>query len=452
MFRKNYFTFLLATALFLTGSLAAFAQSAPVRGKVELVKTDGTREPVVGAVVEPFRTDSKGKSPAAKTNKKGEFSFAGLMVGQTYALAISAPNIKPEVVPNIKAGMENVFVTVTEGDGKRLNEDEARQVLSAPSKPAATNTATNTAPAAAAAPTAEQKAELTEEQKKELAEHEKKVAEVSAKNEKIKKNTEIIQAALKEGNDAFNAKNYDIAIAKYTEGINAEPDFVGSAPILSNNKGAALKIRAVEVYNQAVKSTDPAVKTSSLAKVKQDLQDAVATYAHSWQVLKSAQPADITNQANYDAAKLQALTGLTDSYRLMALTKSDTTKGTEAEAAFTEYFAVETDAEKKAKAQIVLGDILRDSGDYEKALAAYQAVLQGSPNNADALVGAGLMLVNIGYMSNDKVKFQEASNYLQKFLSAAPATHPFNDDAKAVIETLKKEQNVTPQKSGKGKN
>ncbi|MGI8882772.1 MAG: hypothetical protein ACR2IA_00825, partial [Pyrinomonadaceae bacterium] len=78
MFRKNYYTFLLATALFLTSGLAVLAQTSPVRGRVELVKADGTKEPVAGAMVEPFRTDAKGKAPSAKTNKKGEFSFAGL--------------------------------------------------------------------------------------------------------------------------------------------------------------------------------------------------------------------------------------------------------------------------------------------------------------------------------------------------------------------------------------
>ena len=451
MLRKNYFTFLLAAALFLMGSTAIFAQTAPVRGKVEMVKADGTREPVAGAVVEPFRTDAKGKSPAAKTNKKGEFTFAGLQLGQTFALSVSAPNVKPSLQPGIKAGMENVNITVTEGDGKRWNEDEVRQALSAPATTGSTdtaNTATNNA-----APSENQKpAELTAEQKKAQAEYEKKLAEATARNENIKKSTEIVTASLKAGNDAFNSKNYDTAIVKYTEGIEADPNFVGTTPVLLNNKGAALKIRATDTYNQAVKSTDAAAKAPAIAKVKQDLQDAVATFARSWEILKAAQPADISNQANYETAKLQALTGLTDAYRLLAVTKTDTTKAAAAEVAFTDYFAVETDAAKKAKAQIVLGDILRDSGESEKALAAYQSVLQSAPNNPDALVGAGLMLVNIGYLNNDKVKFQEASNYLQKFLSNAPATHPFTDDAKALIDTLKKEQNITPQKSGKGKN
>jgi tetratricopeptide (TPR) repeat protein len=448
MLRKNYFTVLLTAALFLVGSAAIFAQTAPVRGKVELVKADGTREPVAGAIVEPIRTDAKGKSPSAKTNKKGEFSFAGLQLGQTFALSISASNIKPALQPGIKAGMENIVITVSEGDGKRWSEEEVRQALVAPA-----TTGAPTAAAAGAAETGNQKpAELTEEQKKAQAEYEKKVAEVTARNENIKKSTEIVTASLKAGNDAFNSKNYDVAIVKYSEGIEADPNFVGTTPVLLNNKGAALKIRATDTYNQGVKSTDQAAKTAAMAKVKQDLQDAVTTFARSWEILKAAQPADITNQANYETVKLQALTGLTDSYRLLTQTKSDMTKGAEAEAAFKDYFTVETDAAKKAKAQVVLGDVLRDSNESEKALVAYQAALQNAPNNPDALVGAGLMLVNIGYLNNDKVKFQEASNYLQKFLSTAPATHPFNDDAKALIDTLKKEQNITPQKSGKGKN
>ena len=84
------------------------AQTSPVRGKIELKKTDGTTVPVADAVVEPFRTDAKGKSPSAKTNKKGEFSFAGLQVGQIFVLSVSAPNIKPALLPNVKAGMENL--------------------------------------------------------------------------------------------------------------------------------------------------------------------------------------------------------------------------------------------------------------------------------------------------------------------------------------------------------
>ena len=83
MLRKNYLTILLAVVLFLTGSLAAFAQTAPVRGKVELKKADGTLVPVADAVVDVYRIDIAGKPSPSKTNKKGEFSFAGLPLGES---------------------------------------------------------------------------------------------------------------------------------------------------------------------------------------------------------------------------------------------------------------------------------------------------------------------------------------------------------------------------------
>jgi hypothetical protein len=52
----------------------------------------------------------------------------------------------------------------------------------------------------------------------------------------------------------------------------------------------------------------------------------------------------------------------------------------------------------------------------------------------------------MGYISNDKAQFQEGANLLQKYISVAPEGHKYRADAVALIETLKKEQNVTPQK------
>lgn len=439
MFRKNYYTFLLATALFLTSGLAVLAQTSPVRGRVELVKADGTKEPVAGAMVEPFRTDAKGKAPSAKTNKKGEFSFAGLQLGQTFALSVSAPNIKPEIIPNVKAGMENLLVTVSEGDGKRWTEEEVRQALAGASSAKATTTTASTA-------SGEQKAELTADQKKAQAEYEAQVKDVTAKNENIKQKTAIVESTLKAGNEAFNAKNYDVAIAKYSEGIEADPNFVGTTPILLNNKGQALKVRATDTYNQAVKSPDVAERTSAMTKVRQDLQDATAAYTRSWTILKAAQPTDIPNQANFDATKLQTLTGLIDSHRLLVLTKADTSKSVEAKTAFADYLTIETDAARKAKAQVTLGDIMREAGDSANAIEAYRAALTTSPDNVDVLAGLGLSLFNSGVVAEDKAQMQEGLNFMEKFAQVAPETHPLKSSVKDAVTYLKTEQKLTPQK------
>jgi hypothetical protein len=67
-----------------------------------------------------------------------------------------------------------------------------------------------------------------------------------------------------------------------------------------------------------------------------------------------------------------------------------------------------------------------------------------------------MLLFNIGAMNNnDKAKYQEAANYLQQFVDKAPDTDKLKDDAKAILEELKNQQNVkaekvtTPKRTGR---
>lgn len=83
MIKKLSISFVFTITAIVFGGVAVQAQSAPVSGKVELKKTDGTIVPLEGAMVEVFRTDIKSSGPADKTDKKGQFSFAGLQVGAT---------------------------------------------------------------------------------------------------------------------------------------------------------------------------------------------------------------------------------------------------------------------------------------------------------------------------------------------------------------------------------
>ncbi|MDQ2746720.1 MAG: tetratricopeptide repeat protein [Acidobacteriota bacterium] len=434
MLRKNYFAFLLAIALLAMCESAVFAQTAPVRGKVELKKADGTTEPVAGAVIDVYRTDVKGKSPSGKTDKKGAFAFAGLPLG-TFVFAVSAPNIKPEIYPNIKAGAEGVTITVSAGDGKRLTEDEVRQSLNA---------------APTTAEPGKQTAPQTAEQKKAQAEYEKQIAEVTAKNTKTQNADAIIKKSLEEGNKAFTDKNYDVAISKYDEGVNAEPDYVGSAPVLLNNKTAALLARARVNYNQSVKLTDAAAKTAGLTSVKKDLDDAITASERSLTVLKTAAASNPADQKSYDSNRSQALANRKEVYWLMAKTGADRTKGKETLAAFDEYLAVETDAKKKADAQLALGDALRETGDADNAIIAYRKALETSPDNPDVLAGLGLSLFNAGVVGDNKEQKQEGLNLMQKFAETAPENHPLKASVKDAVEYLKTQEKLTPQKVNKG--
>jgi tetratricopeptide (TPR) repeat protein len=430
MFRKNYFTSFLTIALFLMGGIAVFAQSAPVGGRVEMKDADGKVTPVAGALVEVFRTDVKQKSPSATTDKKGNFRFAGLPLG-TFILSVSGPGIAPELVPNVKAGMNDLTINVTAGDGKRWSEEEVRQGV-------------------AAASSQTQTAELTPEQKKAEAERQKQIADITAKNEKAKKTNEVVNQVLQEGNKAYDAKNYDLAIVKYEEGYQADTEFAGSAPVLLNNKALVLITRGTETYNKSIK--DPANKAAGMAAVKKDLTEAVEASDRSLEILKAATSTDPGMQKNLEANKIGAITNRKNAYRLMAQTGVERTKGKEAQAAFEEYLAVETDPAKKAKAQLDLALTMQDSNEFGLAVVEFEKILANDPNNVDALAGIGLSLVNIGYVSLDsdaakgKDQLQQGANYLQKFVDSAPDTHKLKDEMKVIIASLKEEQKVVPQK------
>jgi len=440
MFRKSLNLLVLTVAVLVAGHVTSMAQTAPVGGKVELLKADGTREPVAGALIEAYRTDIKAGSPSGKTNKKGEFAFVGFMLGGTYALSISAPNIEPKIYTGVKAGQEGIVITVSPGDGRKWTEAEVRKVAADEAKSGGRG-----------ADPGNQAPEMTAEEKKARAELEAKNKEIEAKNQKIQSSNEIMARAIKEGNDAYAAKNYDVAIAKYQEGIDADPDYYGSAPIFYNNRGAALTTRAVENYNKAVKVSDPTEKIAGLATVKKDLADAVAGNLKAWNLLKAA-TGEPSEKNNIAANKLKTLQSAKETFLKAAKTEQiDPALMETAKVLLPEYQSVETDVAKKAEADVIMGDLYRVSGDSDNAIIAYKKILETSPDNLDALSGAGFSLINIGYINNDKVAMQEGANFLQRFSAAAPDTNKFKADAVALLDMLKKEQNVAPQKTQKKK-
>jgi tetratricopeptide (TPR) repeat protein len=434
MFRKNYFTFLFTVALFLAAASFASAQSYPVIGRVMVKKADNTTVGAEGALVEVFREDSKLKLPSTKTDKKGNFSFAGLLAGHKYILSVSGPGISPLIYPNVPAGAKDFIITVSEGDGKRFTEEEVKQTLKGQ-----TGNLTNA------------NTEPTEEEKKAAAERQKQIDEFNAKKVKADKSFEIVNAALKEGSAAFEAKNYDLAISKFEEAANANPDFAGSAPVSLNNKASALLRRGTDTYNKSVKG-DENTKTAAREAAKKDYDDAIAASDRAIAILKTATTTDPNIQKNYAGQKLFALTNRKEGYRLLSKTGVDRTKGKEALTAYEEYLAVEADPKLKSAAQYELAQTLQDSNEFELSVIEFEKIIAAEPNNVDALAGIGLSLVNVGYMNMEsdaakgKAQLQQGANYLQKFVDIAPDTHPYKDEAKTVILTLKSQQNLTPQK------
>jgi tetratricopeptide (TPR) repeat protein len=423
MLLRKFSMSLSALAILLAGSLILFAQSAPVRGKVELKKADGTLVPVANAVVDVYRTDVKAKLPSGKTDKKGQFVFAGLPLGATMTFAVSGPGIKAEIYPGVKAGREDVNITVYEGDGTALSEEQVRSALTT-------------------APTQAQGGQETAEQKKAREEYEKQVAEVGEKNKKIENTNNIVKASLEQGSKAYQDKNYDLAVAKFQEGIEADPDFAGSATVLNNNKALALRMRGFDAYKQGM--ADAANKASWMEKAKNDFTGSIAASQKTIQLIGAI--TDGVEAKKFDQAKYSALANLVEANRLMIATNADTSKTADAVAALEAYMAVETDAALKVKNQIYVADALRLAGNSGEAVPIYRKVLETDPNHVEALGGLGLSLLNEGEIQGKIELSQEGLNLMQKFTEVAPDTHPLKNDVKLAVTYLKDEKKLVPQK------
>lgn len=421
MFRKSLFGLVLMAA----ASLAISAQTAPVSGTVELEK-DGVKTPVFNATISVYRTDINGVGPTTTTGRKGEFAFAGLLLQGTYVIAVSAQGCQPTFFPNIKAGMEKLPIILSPGNGNIITESEVRRLL-----------------AGGAAATVKE----DPDQKKKKEEYDKQVKDATDKNEKARKTNEVINRVVKEAKDAFDAKNYELAISKYDEGIAADPMFVGSAPVFYNYRGASYKELAVQSYNAVVKSTDATVKSEGYAKTKKALANAADSYLKGWNVLANAPAADIVDKANFDALKVNILNGAKDVFKVASLTEQvDPSVIDAAKTMVPLYVGIESDATKKVEANLLLADLYRVTEDREDAVASYKKVLETSPDNPDALAGAGLVLVDMAWLKdNDKAMAQEGADLLQKFVAVAPDTHKLKSGAVEYLGILKA-QSIIPTK------
>lgn len=428
MFRKTYYTIFLVAVAFCVSSATALAQNGPVRGVVKIEKSDGTTVPAADVNVEAYRTDiDKGKMPDAKTNKRGEFNFVGFPLGQRFVLSVWGPGIRPQIQPEVKANMENVEIIVYEGDGRQPTEEEVRA--------AAKNVAASTG--------------MSEEEKKQQADIAKQNAEIQERNKKIQAADEIASRSNTEGVAALKAKDYDLAISKFNEGVAAVPDFVGSTPVLLNGKVVAHKAKGYDAYYAGASQPDLTVRKAKYEEANRHYDEALAAFDRAIAVMKNAPAAtDPNDQKRRDSVKLELYQNATEIHRLKTAGSIDTSKADVAEVIVREYIGMETDPARKLQAQITLGDIMRDTGNFDKAVEAYKEVLETAPDNPDATAQLGLTLVALGTSVDppNKQQLQEGLNYMQKFVDTAPDTHKYKADVKQMVEYLKTDQNLSPQK------
>ncbi len=419
MLRKHFFVTVTAAALFILSAVVASAQTGELRGKVQLKQADGTMVPAADAVIDVFRTDLQGKPYTTKTNKKGEFVYAGLPYVGTYIIAVSMPNAQPIYQTDVKVGRNVEYsLVLSPGDGRRLTLDEIKKA------PSGAKTGSSSG---SKGESAEDKAKREEMEK------------INAKNERNTSINDIVGRTFKAGNAALAAKNYDEAIKQYQEGLAADPEQAA----LYTQIAIAARNRGVDRYNTAIQSSDQATKTTGLEAARKDFRDSAENATKAVELTKKeAIATDAMAQASQASRKLAGLVTRAESMRLF-VSKVDASQADAGLTAFREYMDAETDPARKAKAQMDAAQMLMDAGAGEKAYAEFQKVLAATPDNAEANLGAGLAL----YSTGDKTKYQEAANYLQRFVELAPDTNRLKADAKAVLAELKNTDNVVPEKT-----
>lgn len=412
---QKFTHFVVAALLVATFAINVSAQfTATATGKVTLKQADGTEVPLPDALVEIHRTDIK-QYKKVKTDKKGEYLYAGIDPTGTYTIIVSAANATPSYVANINLNRQSANnFSLNPGDGRTLTLAEV--------KAAGGGAATAAAKPGAAASTTKMS---SEEAKKKQEDLDKEIAAVKAKNARIEERNAKLPEVFKAANEALKAKNYDLAISTYDQAIEIDP----AEAVVHRNKAIALRSRGVDKYNVAAKAKDQAGKDAARADLKlatETMEKAITNY-------RSPQ-ADRVAATTPDAAKADELDYLfqrAEAYRVALQTNAqvDTEAGIKA---FQEYIAAETDTAKKTKAEASLGDALFQGGRVDESIAAYKAILATSPNNLDAIYGLGIALAS----DPTGAKTAEGRDMLEQFASKAPATDPRKQLAEDAVAGL----------------
>ena len=414
---KLFFRTAVAALLLATAGIVASAQTVVVNGKVTLKQADGTETPVEGAQVDLYRTDIK-QEFHTKTNKKGEYTHAGLPYG-TFIIAVSAPGARPAYFANIPVGRQpTTNFSLQPGDGSKLTLEQM--------KAGATS-----GPATAAAPPTE-----SADAKKAREDYEKEAARIAEANKKIEESNVVVKREFDAGNAAFAAKNYDEAVSAYDRAIAAQPD----QAVVHLNKSIALRIRAVDKFNTAAKAKDKAGTDAAKADFKNAAESSdKAVKLYREQQGKAGAAAGATAAPN---ELMSYLSARMENYRL-ALQTNAGVEAALAVPAMEEYIAAETDPAKKAKAEAGLVQAFFLSGRIDESVAASRKILASNPSNLDALYWLGIALA----ADPEGKHAAEARDALKDFAAKAPATDARKADAEAAVAAL--EESLKPKSAPK---
>ncbi len=386
----------IAVAIATVAAPAIRAQApVPIEG---VVLTAGAREPVVGAVVDIYRIDIKGKYDT-KTDKRGVFTYPLPQFG-TFTIIVSGPGLSPQYRTDVRVGSgPRLEFEMQPGNGQRPTlEDVAKAQKGG-------------GPKAEDPKAAEERAKMVEE-------HEKAVAQKAQFDER--------KARFDAGIAAMTSKDYPTAVTELSAAIdgleNADPVFFGELVSVGGSNLAETHYRmAVELYNK--KEKDEAKEHLELAKKASELS------------LRF----DATKQVNY-LIQAKVLGLLVERF-------SDTDDAETAVAAWLKAADLETAEPKKKIVYLAdAGDVYRHAYMTDKAIELYRKVLASDSTNTDALYGIGLAAMAASGDDQDQLKtyYQTAADYLAEFVKKSGQDDPRVGEAKGVLDTLGKDFKIKP--------
>lgn len=348
--------------LLLMGS-AALAQTSAIEGDVKDENNKGIKD----ALVKITRTDIKGNYKV-KTDKKGHFFHAGLPLG-TYNVTVEIEGKDIDSINGVRTRL---------GDPTAVNFDlkAKKQQAEALAKAAESGQLTK-----------EQARDMSPEQRAQIEKQMKERQQALAKNKEL-------NDAFNAGREAFNAKQFDVAVQQFEKASTLDPA-------------------------QHVVWAQLADAYGSLAgtKTAQEQTDLYAKAIESWNKAITIKADDGSYHNNY------------------ALLLARAKKFDEAQAEL--HKAAQLDPTQAGKFYYNLGAVLVNNNQLEPAGEAFKKAIEVDPTYADAQYQYGVYLVSKAQVTADgKVTpLPGTLEAFQKYLELKP-DGPFADAAKGMLQTI----------------
>jgi tetratricopeptide (TPR) repeat protein len=242
-----------------------------------------------------------------------------------------------------------------------------------------------------------------------------------------------LESIIKASDAAWANRDFDEAIRLCEQGISLSP----KEPAFWANKAAALIQRGIAVHNAALYQADEALKKAKLTASRKDFRDALETATRALELVKLVpMPSEPALISVYEMHQRWALRMKAQALFLIT-TFVDPSYAASGLVAFRDYVDAETDPAEKLQGQLHAGQLMLFANEYPEAFDEYQRILLNDAENLDAILGAAISLLNLGYLTNDKAAQQQGIDYLAQFVKKAPEKHRLRGSAEEALDYLR---------------